>query len=95
MPGFSNQKTAKARLFFIKDNLKEESNLLNIDYHRKIFSVSISKIIHLELDSDLYKKNNDEISGKIIALNVESSYVCRFSKRIVQSWWFNKHTSTR
>ena len=48
-------KGEKTSLFALED-VNESSNLLNIDYHRKMFSDCIFKIIHLELDSGLYKK---------------------------------------
>jgi U3 small nucleolar RNA-associated protein 19 len=67
IPGLiKGDKTSEATSLFVLEDISENSNLLNIDYHRKIFSDCIFKILHLELNLNLYKKMMIKFPEKLL-----------------------------
>jgi U3 small nucleolar RNA-associated protein 19 len=67
MPGLIKEdESSESTSLFVLEDISENSNLINIDYHRKMFSDCIFKILHLELNLNLYKKIMTKFAEKLL-----------------------------
>ena len=66
MPGLIKGEESNEKSLFALEEISENSNLSNIDYNRKMFSDCIFKILHSQLNTDLFKKVLTKFPEKLL-----------------------------